>query len=196
MTLSSDQFASRGLDAMLIVYSLLDDHPASTVCESFIRERTSWLTTTLTLLEAKAILTKVYAVDVNLVSQRLSQFSAGPIEIIEVDLPITLAAMQIADTLEIDITDAVLVQVTRTRNAKILATDDQKLMQVCHQIDIAVENPIDTQLRRQMANWEAKNIPQKGLPRILRRIHQWLEQKHQQVAEDFWSQTGAGSHLP
>lgn len=37
MTLSSDQFASRGLDAMLIVYSVLDDHPASVVCESFIR---------------------------------------------------------------------------------------------------------------------------------------------------------------
>ena len=66
MTLSSDQSAPRGLDAMLIVYSLLDNNPASTVCESFIRERASWFTTTLTLLEAKAILTKVYDVDVNL----------------------------------------------------------------------------------------------------------------------------------
>jgi len=196
MTLSSDQFTPRGLDAMLIVYSILDDHPASTVCEAFIREHTSWLTTTLALLEVKAILTKVYAVDVDLVSQRLSQFSAGPIEIIEVDLSITLASMQIADALEIDITDAVLVQAIRTYNANILATDDQKLMQVCHQVDIAVENPIDIQLRRQMANWEAKNLPQKGLPRILRRIHQWLDQNHQQVAKDFWSQTGGGSHLP
>ena len=57
MTLSSDQFASRGLDAMLIVYSLLDNHPASAACESFIRDHTNWFTTTLTLLEAKAILT-------------------------------------------------------------------------------------------------------------------------------------------
>ncbi len=57
MTLSSDQFASRGLDAMLIVYSLLDDHPASAACESFIRDHTNWFTTTLTLLEAKAVLT-------------------------------------------------------------------------------------------------------------------------------------------
>ena len=51
MTLSSDPFAPRGLDAMLIVYSLLDNHPASAVCESFIRERANWLTTTLTLLK-------------------------------------------------------------------------------------------------------------------------------------------------
>ena len=33
MTLSFDQSAPRGLDAMLIVYSLLDDHPASAACE-------------------------------------------------------------------------------------------------------------------------------------------------------------------
>ena len=167
MTLSSDQFAARGLDAMLIVYSLLDDHPTSAACESFIRDHTNWFTTTLTLLEAKAILTKVYAVDVNLVSQQLSQFSAGPIEIVEVDLPITLAAMQNTGTLEIDITDAVLVQTTLARNANILATDDRKLIQACHQVDIAVENPIDISLRRQMASWEAENLPKKGLPRIL-----------------------------
>ena len=196
MTLSSDQYAPRGLDAMLIVYSVLDDHPASTVCESFIRERSNWFTTTLTLLEAKAILTKVYAVDVNLVSQRLLQFSAGPIEIIEVDLSITLTAMQTADTLEIDMTDAVLVQATLTHGAKVLATDDRKLIQACDQVDITVENPIDVPLRREMASWEMKNLPQKGLPRILRQIHHWLRQNHQQAAEDFWSQTGGGSHLP
>ena len=196
MTLSSDQFAGRGLDAMLIVYSLLDDHPASTVCESFIREHTSWLTTTLTLLEAKAILTKVYDVDTNLASQQLSQFSVGPIEIIEVDLQITLTSMQIADVLGIDVTDAILLQATRAQDANVLATDDRKLIQACAQVDIAVENPIDISLRRQMANWEAKNLPQKGLPRVLRRIHHWLRQNHQQAAEDFWSQTGSGSHLP
>ena len=196
MTLSSDQFFGRGLDAMLIVYSLLDDHPASAACESFIRGHASWFTTTLTLLEVKAILTKVYDIEANLISQQLSQFSDGPIEIIEVDLPITLTSMQIADALEIDITDAVLLQATRTRGANVLATDDRKLIQACHQVDIAVENPIDVSLRRQMASWESENLPQKGLPRILRWIHQWLCQNHQQAAEDFWSQTGGGSHLP
>ena len=115
MTLSSEQFTVRGLDAILIVYSLLDDHPASDACESFIRDHVSWFTATLTLLEAQAILTKVYDVDINLSSQQLSQFSAGPIEIIEVGLPITLTSMQIADALKIDITDSILLQATRTR---------------------------------------------------------------------------------
>ena len=134
--------------------------------------------------------------DANLVSQRLSQFSVGPIEIIEVDLSITLAAMELADTLEIDMTDAVLLQAARIRGANILATDDRKLVHACNQVGITVENPIDTQLRRQMASWESENLPQKGLPRILSRIHQWLEQNHQQAAEDFRCQTGGGSHLP
>ena len=144
MTSSSDQIALRGLDAMLIVYSLLEDHPASAGCESFIRERPRWLTTTLTLLEAKAILTKVYVVDTALASQQISQFSAGPIEIIEVDLPMTLAAMQIADTLEIDITDAILVQASLARGANALATDDRKLIQACHQVNLIPETPIVT----------------------------------------------------
>lgn len=37
MTSSSNPQIGRGLDAMLIVYSLLDSHPASTICEQFIR---------------------------------------------------------------------------------------------------------------------------------------------------------------
>ncbi len=196
MTLFSDRFAGRGLDAMLIVYSLLDDHPASVVCESFIREHTSWFTTTLTLLEVKSILTKVYDVDANLASQQLSQFSAGPIEIIEIDLSITLTAMQTADTFKIDLTDAILLQATHIRGANVLATDDRKLIQACQQFDLIAETPIDVPLRQQMANWESKNLPQKGLPRILRQIHHWLRQNYQQAAEDFWSQTGGGSHLP
>ena len=165
MTLSYVPFSGRGLDAMLIVYSLLDDHPPSAACESFIRGHASWFTTTLTLLEAKAILTKVYGIDVNLASKQLSQFSAGPIEIIEVDLPITLTSMPIADALAIDITDAVLLQVPRARGANVLATDDRKLIQTCHQVDIAVENPIDVSLRRQMASWESLTLCE--LPNVI-----------------------------
>ena len=76
MTSSSDTPVERGLDAMIIVYSLLKTHPAS--CEQFLRTRTSWFTTGLTLLEARAVLTKVYAVDPPLASRKLSQFAAGP----------------------------------------------------------------------------------------------------------------------
>jgi hypothetical protein len=61
MISSSNPPSEWGLDAMLMVYSILDAHPASTACEQFIRTHSGWFTTTLTLFEAKAILTKVYA---------------------------------------------------------------------------------------------------------------------------------------
>lgn len=62
MISSSNPPSAQGLDAMLIVHSLLDAHPASTTCEQFIRTTAAGCTTTSTLFEAKAILTKVYVV--------------------------------------------------------------------------------------------------------------------------------------
>lgn len=196
MISSSNPPIERGLDAMLIVYSLLSGHPASTVCEQFIRTRSGWFTTTFTLFEARSILTKVYAVDAALASQKLAQFAAGPIVVVAVDLTTALASMNAADALGIDLTDAVLLQTSQDQGATWLATDDSKLAQACRRVGITPETPIDATLRQQMATWEAATLPAKGLPRVLRQIHQWLSQTDPQTARDFWSQTGGGSHLP
>jgi len=186
----------RGLDAMIIVYSLLDNHPASAVCEQFIRARTGWFTTTLTLFEVKAILTKVYAVDSILVSRKIEMFTDGPIAVLEVDLATAIAAMKLADALRIDMTDSALLHISQTIGALELATDDNKLAQACRRVGIAPKTPIDPELRKHLAKWETENLPMKGLSRILRYIHHWLSQNNPQIAQDFWSQTGGGSHLP
>ena len=196
MTSSSNPPSERGLDAMLIVYSLLDAHPASTACEQFIRTHSRWFTTTFTLFEAKAILTKVYAVDAVLASRKLAQFTAGPIVVTAVDHPVALAAMHTADVLGLDLTDAVLLHTVQARGALWLATDDTKLGQACRQVGVTPETTIDTALRQQMVVWEAANLPAKGLQRVLRQIHQWLHRTAPQIAQDFWSHTGGGSHLP
>ena len=39
MKFCEDSSLERGLDTMFMVYSLLDGHPASTVCEQFITSR-------------------------------------------------------------------------------------------------------------------------------------------------------------
>jgi hypothetical protein len=92
--------------------------------------------------------------------------------------------------------DAMLLEVARSQDATALATDDTKLAGACSKLGITSENPISAALREQMAAWEAANLPAKGLPRVLRQVHQWLSRQHPQAASDFWSQTGAGSHLP
>src|ERR1700733_5242748 len=86
MTSFSERPVERGLDAMLIVYSLLSDHPASLFCEQFIRDRSGSFTPTLTLFETRAVLTKVYSIDANLVSQKLTHFAAGQIVVTPVDI--------------------------------------------------------------------------------------------------------------
>jgi predicted nucleic acid-binding protein len=196
MTSSFSQKVERGLDAMLIVYSLIDGHPASTVCEQFIRNQTGWFTTTFTLFEVKGILTKVYGVDAIYSSQLLAQLTSGPIIVRAVDLTTALAAISTADTHGIDLTDALLLQTAQKQGVSRLATDDGKLIKVCHKLGITPENPIDSAIRQQIATWETANLPVKGLPRVLRQIHQWLSQHDPQTAQDFWSQTGGGSHLP
>ena len=129
----------RGLDAMIIVYSLLDNHPASNVCERFIRTRPGWFTTTLTLFEVKAILTKVYAVDTLFASRKIEMFVAGPIVVVEVDLATAITAMKLADALRIDMTDAVLLHTSQAIGAPFLATDDKKLAQACRQVGMVAD---------------------------------------------------------
>jgi hypothetical protein len=77
-----------------------------------------------------------------------------------------------------------------------VATEDQQFAQVCSQLGITPQSPLDAGLRQQVAAWEAANLAPKGLARVLRRVYGWLHRIHPQAAQDFWSQTGGGSHLP
>jgi len=181
---------------MLIVYSSLTGHPAATACEQFIRSRAGWGATSLSLLEAKAVLTKVYGVEATLVSGKLAQLTEGLITVDAVGVETALTAMKFADQYSLDLTDAVLLSCVLAHQSTEIATDDHRFAQVCRQLGLVVENPISDSLREQMAQWEAHNLPAKGLPRILHHINHWLSRNHSQAADDFWSQTGNGSHLP
>jgi hypothetical protein len=75
------------------------------------------------LLETKAVLTKVYGVDSSLVTQKLAQLAAAPIAILPVDGVTTLSSMHTADPLRIDLTDAVLLQAVQAQGATWLTTD-------------------------------------------------------------------------
>lgn len=195
MTVST-KTAERGLDTMLIVYSLLAEHPASGVCEQFLREHTGWFVTPFILLETKALLTKVYGIEPAAVTQKLTQFAQSPVQVVTLDASETLAALHLADTHQIDLTDATLLQCALSLDAKTLATDDARLAQTAATFSIGIENPLDLPLRQEIAEWEQAHLPQKGLPRILSSVHHWLLRTYPEAAETFWSQTGAGSHLP
>jgi predicted nucleic acid-binding protein len=194
--MSSSPALERGLDTMLLVYSLLPGHPAAVPCSQFIAAQSGWFTSPLVVVEAKNILTKVYGVDPGAATAKLQQFAATPVVQLGFDERAAAAAFALADTHGLDITDAVLLQLTQQHGAAFLATDDYRLTQACRQLGIAPVSPLDAALRQQVAVWEAVNLASKGLARILQRIHEWLSQGHPQAAHDFWSMSGGGSHLP
>ncbi len=196
MTSSSSAALERGLDTMILVYSLLQGHPAALSCEQFLRTHSGWFTSPLVLFEVKNILTKVYSVNASTVTAQLAQFAAGPVVLLDLNQAVVTSAFQLADAEGLDLTDAVLLHITRQHGAGHLATDDQRLARACTQVGITPQSPLDASLRRQVATWEAVNLAPKGLARVLRQTHQWLNQHHSQAAQDFWSQTGGGTHLP
>jgi predicted nucleic acid-binding protein len=196
MTSSSSRAVERGLDTMLLVYSLLQGHPAAGACQQFLSSYAGWFTSPLVLFEAKNILTKVYSVDATDATKKLVQLVAGPILLVDLEATDAGPAMQIADTHGLDLTDALLLLLARQLGARYLATEDQRLAQVCATSGITPLSPLDAGLRQQAAAWEAIHVAPKGLSRVLRRVHQWLSQRHPSAAQDFWSQSTGGSHLP
>ena len=63
MTSSSSPPTECGLDTMILVFSLLQGHPANLPCEQLLRSEPAWFTSPLVIMEAKNILTKAYGVD-------------------------------------------------------------------------------------------------------------------------------------
>jgi predicted nucleic acid-binding protein len=196
MTSSSSPAVERGLDTMLLVYSLLQGHPAAGPCQQFVSAYSGWFTSPLVLFEAKNILSKVYSVSAADATKKLVQFAAGPVLLLDLGAAVAAPALQLADMYDLDLTDAILLQLARQLGAGYLATEDQQLGQVCAGLGITPVSPLAPALRQQVAAWEALHLAPKGLPRVLRRVHEWLARSHSQAAQDFWSQTSGGSHLP
>jgi predicted nucleic acid-binding protein len=195
MISSSNPPLERGLDTMVLVYSLLQGHPALNACEQHLRAHSGWFTSPWVLFEAKGVLTRVYGEDPTLTTQKLAQVAAGPVALADLDPADIITVFALADSCGLDLTDAVLLHLTHSDKAGYLATDDQRLASVCSQFGITAVSPLDAAVRQAVGVWEAAHVPTKGLPRVLRRVHQWLCQTHLQAAQDLWSQTGGASHL-
>ena len=196
VVISSSEPALRAVDSMILVYALLDGHPASATCEQFVREQAGWFTTPLHILEIYAVLTKIYGVEPQASNQKLRQLLQHALGIVPLDGIITADVLETATGLGIDLTDAALIVTAKQVGAQWVATEDHQLQQVCLQLGWVVETPIDDALRQVISQWEQQHLPAKGLPRVLSRVHRWLEEHDEALARVFWNHTGGGSHLP
>jgi len=184
----------KAIDSNLLVYACLANHPAMSVCEQFIAQSSVWLTNVVNLIEMHRVLVGVYGVSEGDADRKFMDYHQA---LVVEPLTGTLAetALPLRAAYGIDFNDAVLLQMCREHQVEILGTDDGRLATACSSLGMGVENPIDATLRTHMAEWEAQWLPAKGLPRILRQIHRWLERKDAALAADFHASTQALSRL-
>lgn len=184
----------KAIDSNLLVYASLANHPAMTACEQYIAAYPDWFTSIVNLVELRRVLVGVYSVSDSDADGKFTDFSRALI-VDELTVAVAAAAILLRQSYGIDFNDAVLLESARRRGVTVLATDDAQLAIASQAMGINVENPVTAAVRAQMTNWENQNLPAKGLPRILLRVHRWIEQHDPMLAQGFHSATQALSRL-
>ena len=184
----------KAIDSNLLVYASLANHPAMTACEQYVAGNAAWITNVVNLVELRRVLVAVYGVpDADADAKFLELCNAVFVD--ELTAAAASAALPVRQSYGIDFNDAVLLDCCCRRGVTILATDDSRLARACAAMGIMVENPVTAAIRAQMTQWEDQNLPAKGLPRLLLRVHRWIEQRDTALAADFHSGTQALSRL-
>lgn len=180
------------LDANFLIYSLLEDHPASKVCEKLIlscENKFDWITSPITLIETFYVLIKIYGQKIEDVYNKIKAIVKLPLGIVSLDQLLVISALDKRIRHQIDINDAILLQIGIEIGIPIIATDDKRLAKAVEDYGIVCENPITKEIRQEMAEWERINLPEKGIARIYKGVHKWLEDKDKSIADEFKSLT-------
>ncbi|MHA1651861.1 MAG: type II toxin-antitoxin system VapC family toxin [Candidatus Helarchaeota archaeon] len=176
------------LDSNILIYSLLENHPASDVCEAVIlscENKFEWVTSPITFIETYYVLINVYGQEASQILQKIRKISKTPIIIITLDKNLVLSSLEKALIHQIDTNDSILLQIGIDLGISIIATDDKKLIETCNNYGIICENPITEDIREEMRIWEQKNLPEKGIRRIYFDIYKWLYKKNAKLADEF-----------
>jgi predicted nucleic acid-binding protein len=184
----------KAIDSNLLVYASLANHPAMSACEQYIIGNPAWVTSIVNLVELWRVLVAVYGVSESDAEAKFADLCRALV-VEDLTAPVAAVALSLRQAHGIDFNDAVLLESCRQRGVTVLATDDSQLAIACTRMGINVENPVIPAVRAQMTDWENQNLPAKGLPRILLRVHRWIEQEHAALAHAFHSATQGLSRL-
>ncbi|MEM3046871.1 MAG: type II toxin-antitoxin system VapC family toxin [Candidatus Bathyarchaeia archaeon] len=185
------------LDANVIVYSLLEDHPAGEACDRLLRSgRYDFYTTPLTPFEVYFILRRVYNVRREEASSRALSLFDSPLRFTAIGPEDARRALERCVTRSVDANDSLLIQLCLRSEIPSLASDDQRLLKACEEEGVQPQSPLGEEHRRRMQQWEEEKLPPSGLPRLLKRIHGWLGDVNPEAADLFHEATGGLRHPP
>lgn len=189
----------RLIDTNVLVYALIDNHPASSVCEMFIREQQDqhqFYTTTLTPFEVFHVLWKIYDLNIHQVLERVMLVLNSPLSFIQISERATRIAFKKRVEYQLETNDALLLAVALVHDIPSLVSDDIKLLNACEQEGLMALSPINDHIRAEISQWEKENLPEKGISRILTRIYSWLQEEENQVAQMFKIATNNLTQFP
>nr|MDO8045084.1 type II toxin-antitoxin system VapC family toxin [Candidatus Baldrarchaeota archaeon] len=187
------------IDANLLIYALIEDHPASSVCEAFIRKENRYrklYTTMLTPFEVFHVLWRIYGLKREQAMEKALSLFNSPLSFIPITEEVARISLEKIVEYKIDSNDALLLTSSILYDIPSLASDDRKLLKASNEEGIHTQSPINEKLRRDMNEWEKEKLASKGIPRILQRIYKWLLDIDNEIAEEFKKATNNLKQLP
>jgi len=187
----------KAIDANIIVYSLLEDHPAAQVCDSLLRgDRYDFYTTPLTPFEVYYALRNVYGIEREKASKKALSLFESPLKFSVMSPEHAKAALERCIVHGLDSNDSLLIELCLSSQIPSLASDDRRLLKTCGEMGIQPQSPVSEDQRLMMRLWEDEKLPKSGLLRLLKRIHGWLNDINPETAEKFFEDSDGLHHIP
>ena len=111
----------------LLIYSVLDDHPASPVCRAYIARQGRLSLSILTPIEMYFVLTRIYGIPEAQAVDTVERLMRATIELVSADGPDIAAALQLCASQHLDPNDALQIHLCQQLGIHRLATDDGHL---------------------------------------------------------------------
>ncbi len=189
----------RVVDSNVFIYSLLKNHPAYKECSSYLAkfdEPDVIFTTTDSLVEIFQVLLTFYRIETKIILENIQNLLNSNISFYHFTSETLLNIFEETAGSKLEINDVKLYFLALKVQAPIVVTDDGKFAKFVKKNNLLHETPISDDTRKQMDNWEKKNLPPKGLPRTLLRIHNYLEEINAEIAQQFRVDTGGFKKIP
>lgn len=149
----------KALDSNLIIYSLLEDHPASAVCDALLRSpKYTFYATPITPFEVYFVLRRVYGVLKDEAASKALALFDTPLRFVEVGMQDAQLALKRAVTYDIDMNDSLLIQESLRLDIPSLSSDDRRLLKVCEGEGVHPQTPIGEEHRKKMGQWEEERL--------------------------------------
>ena len=124
------------IDANLLIYALIEDHPASSVCEAFIRKENRYrklYTTMLTPFEVFHVLWRIYGLKREQAMEKALSLFNSPLSFIPITEEVARISLEKIVEYKIDSNDALLLTSSILYDIPSLASDDRKLLKASNE---------------------------------------------------------------